>query len=364
MALNFTPKGKTGSAGPQAPAAPTTRPQVNYGAPKASTARVDALKGKLTGNPVPQPAPPRKAGSSARAEQFAGLQKFGLPAGTEAPPSQPNSRDARANLANEAPPPSGLREGAELSQLDTNVDAQTPGEAKAEPLSPQFVALAKQERMIRKARQELAAEKAALKQEREGMVAKSALQADPLKALSEAGVTYDQLVELQLNQAAPDPNQTLLDKIAALEAKLNGVDEKFVTRDKQSYEAAVNQIRNDVKLLVDSDAAFETIKATEQSEEVVELIKKVFDAEGTVLPVEEACKLIEDKLVDREYARVERLSKLSKIKSRMSPPAEPEEANPVAATTPRTTTLTNDGSVQRTLTARERAILAFNQSKA
>lgn len=361
MPLNYTPKGGSTANAPTPQT--TSRPQINYGQPKASTARVDALKGKLTGKPAPQPAPPRKAGSSARAEQFGALQKFGLPPGSPQPVPVPTKNVQGGNLQNEAPPPSGLRHAPELSQVDTSVDGQTAAEAPSEPLSPQFAALAKQERMIRKARQELQAERAALKQEREGMVSKSALQADPLKALSEAGVSYDQLVELQLNQAAPDPNQALLSKIAELEAKLAGVDEKFVARDKQSYDAAVNQIRNDVKLLVDSDAAFETIKATEQSEEVVELIKKVFDVDGEILPVEEACRLVEEKLVEREFARVERLTKLQKIRQRMTPPSETEEANPAEATAPRTTTLTNNGSVQQTLTARQRAIDAFNRAK-
>jgi len=361
MALNITPKAKSNPSNPQPVATPPARPQVNYGKPTTSSARVAALKDKLSKAPPPTPQAPRRAGSSARAEEYAALQKFPTP--------QPQGRtSARQEAPTEFPPqPSGLAPGAvapELSQSNNNVEPPAQVEATSQPLSPQFVALAKQEKAIRRARQELKMREDALKQREAEYVPKSLLTSDPLKALTEAGVTYDRLVELQLNQVAPDPNQALLDKIASLEARLAGVDEQFTKRDSQQYDAAVNQIRRDAKLLVDSDPAFETIKATGQTEHVVELIKQVFNAEGEVLPVEEAARLVEEKLVDREFKRFESLGKLAKIKSRLAPPAEiPEEASPLQPQ-PKQTTLTNQGSVQRALTARERAIMAVEKRMA
>lgn len=366
MALNFTPKGKANPTAPNPANTPTaqTRTQITYGQPAASTARIDALKSKLTGKPIPNPVARRPAGSSARAEEFSKLQKFesATPPPTK-PIGQSSARMEDVDLSNIAPPPSGLAPGAQLAQTDTSIEVPKATEATSEPVSPQFVALAKQERAIRKARIELEAQQAAWKREREGFVSKEQLKADALKTLSEVGISYDQLVESQLNQTPPDPNQPLLDKIAELEKKLAGVDERFESQTKSSYDAAVNQIRKDATLLVDSDAAFETIKATGQTEQIVDLIKKVFDAEGEVLPVEEAAKLIEEKLVEAEYKRFETLSKLSKIKARMQPPTESDEATSLQSQ-PTTTTLSNKGASQRPLTARDRAILAFNQTKA
>jgi len=337
--------------------------EVTMGTPAPSTARVEALKAKLTGQPTPQPVAPRPAGSTARAEQYAKLQnqsgvtkavapKVQPMQDVEPPPAQPNA------VQNEAAPQESL------SQVDNNVETieQAP-EATEKPISPQFAALAKQERQLRKARQELKAQQDAWKAEQASFVSKDLLKTDPLKALSDAGISYEKLTELQLSQVAPDPNQTLLNKIAELEAKLASVDEQFTKRDTQAYDAAVNQIRNDVKLLVDSDDTFETIRATDEQEAVVELIKKVFDAEGTILSVEEAAKLVEEKLLERKLKEVETLTKLSKIKSRLSKPAENlAEANEVQQPQ-KQPTLSNQAAVSRPLTARERAIMAFENAK-
>lgn len=376
MALNYTPKPKSNPTAPQQQTVTPQRSQVRYGVPAASTARADALKAKLTGKaPTQNPAPPRVGRTSARQEEFAKLpNQVQTPrVQTPSPVGNSSARQAPKDLSQVAPPPSGLApgatapapQGAPMSQTNNSVETEgTPTEATSEPLSPQFVALAKQERMIRKARMEQKAREDAWKQDQAKFISKDELLADPLKVLSEAGITYDKLTESQLSQLNPDPNQALLDQIAELKARLEGVDETFKKRDSQAYDAALNQIRSDVGLLVDSDPAFETIKATGQSEDVVDLIKRVFDAEGTVLPVEEACKLVEDKLVDREFERVQKISQLSKIKSRMEPPAEiPEEATLGQQPTIKTQTLTNQGSLQRPLSARERAILAFKKAE-
>lgn len=390
MPLNATPKAKSNPNGAQAPQAPAPRPQVNYNKPTPSSARAEALKSKLKNQPPPQPAPPRRAGSSARAEEYAKLQKFGTPQGMPVPETlapqaarpAPTER-AQQPLSEIEPPPSGLRQPTqgvpsvpatqsaqtELSQVDNSVEAESsPTEANSEPLSPQFVALAKQERAIRRARQEFKAEQDAWKQEKANFISRDEIKSNPLKILADLGISNDHLVELQLNQASPDPNQALHDKIAELESKLSGVNEEFTKRDTASYNAAVNQIRRDVEMLVDSDERFETIKAESEfdkksgTEAVVELIKRVFDAEGTILPVEEAAQMVEEKLLEREFSRVQRLSKLTKIQKRLSPPAEPQ-AEASQAQQPQTTTLTNSSSVQRPLSARERAVLAFERAK-
>jgi hypothetical protein len=354
MALITEPK--SGSSVPQT-TAPQPRPEVKFGIPAPTTARVEALKAKLSGQPAPTiPAPPRVAGSTARAEQYAKLPNYAPNKAQEIVTTQP--------MQHIEPPPVQAQKNDAGAQLNNNVEAtETTQEATEKPVSPQFAALAKQERQIRKARIELKAQQEALKAQQASFVSKDLLKTDPLKALSEAGISYEKLTELQLGQVAPDPNQQLLDKIAALEAKLASVDEQFTKRDTQAYDAALNQIRNDVKLLVDSDATFETIKATGETETVVELIRKVFDAEGTILSVEEAARLVEDKLLDRKLDEVKRLSNLSKIKSRLAIPAEnPEEAK-APQQGQRQVTLSNQAAVSRPLTAREKAIMAFENAK-
>jgi hypothetical protein len=268
----------------------------------------------------------------------------------------------------------GIPTEAPVSQIDNNAGTEAPAaEATSQPLSPQFAALAKQERAIRRARQELKAAQDAWKQQQGEFIRKSELVANPLEKLGEAGLSYEKLTELQLSQANPDPNQTLLKTIEDLKGEIANLKGEFTSRDTQSYDAAVNQIRKDAKLLVDSDESFETIRAFDAmgpqfskdagTEAVVSLIKKVFDSDGEILTVEDAAKQIEEKAVEREFKRIQRFNSLSKIKTRLSPPTESAEAIPLAAT-PQSKTLTNLGSIQRPLTPREKAIQAVERRMA
>lgn len=273
------------------------------------------------------------------------------------------------------PQPSGITPNVEnkpiSTLLDTSEASKAPAEATTSPQDPQLQLLARQQRALRKAQQDLKTAQDAWKQEQAKYVPLDKLRTEPLKALSEAGISQDRLVELQLNQGNPPSESELLKaKIAELETKLNGVDETFKSRDKQAYDNAVRTIQRDAELLVNSDPAYETIKAlgAEGTNEVVELIKKQFALDGTILDVEDAAKQIEELAAEREYQRVQKFTQLPKLKQKLSPPApapsasEGEEAkqSPSSQTTP--PTLTNQMGVSRPLTARERAILAFNQA--
>jgi hypothetical protein len=242
-----------------------------------------------------------------------------------------------------------------------------PAEATSEPLSSQFVALAQKERRLRKAQQEFKAAQDAWKLEQANYIPKERLTSETLKVLTEAGISADKLVELQINQAASqDPNQVLLNKVADLEKQLKDLTDPetgtFAQRDKAAYDSAVAQIRQDAKLLVDSNPAYGTIKSEGQSEEVVTLITRVFEDEGVVLDVEEAAQLIEDKLVERLTKQYERLSKYDKIMKARKPAENPAEATSAQQTPPQAHTLTNAGASQRQLTPRERAILRVQEN--
>lgn len=361
MPLVVEPRSRSGQPIQQA-----AKPEVTVGRVSPTTARAEALKAKLMNQPNNNPAPPRIATTSARQEQYGKLQSY-APAPTQAPQStQP--------LADVPPPPSGANPAVDaapsdpaLYQSDNNVEVkEAPTEAASQPLSPQFVALAKKEQAIRKARQELKAQQEAFERERANYVAKESLKTDPLSALNELGLTYDKLTELQLSQQNPDPNQQTLEQLeklkAQLEERLSSFDQKLADRDKQAYDAAVNQIRRDVELLVDSDPSFETIKASGEIGAVVELIEKVFHKEGQILTVEEAAKLVEEALVERESDRLQKLLALSKIKSRVGVVEKTQQQEEVQQQPQ--PTLSNTQSVNRPLTARERAIMRVQELNA
>lgn len=355
MALNITPKAQSTTTTTNSVTSQTPRPSVTFGKPNATTARVEGLKAKLQS--AANPVAPRPAGSSARAEQYAKLQSY-----TTQP--QQNAQNFQQPMQNVEPPPTQPMVNAQqatqpaVAQIDNNVEStKASPEASRELEDARFAAFERQERAMRKARQELEREKAQWKAEQASL--RDKLQANPLQFLSENGITYDKLVELQLNQPNVDPNQELIEKrLRDIEnSTMQKVEQRLIEKAQAERQAAVQQFRSDVNFLVDSDPAFETIKTLGYQDEVVSLIEKAFDQEGSLLTVEEACNLVEEKLVDRKQKEIESLASLSKFKQRLVKPAEPraEASNQV-------TTLSNQVAVNRPLTPRERAVLAVEQA--
>lgn len=272
-------------------------------------------------------------------------------------------------------PPSRQPQG----QNNTNeniVEPEAPqAETKAEePLSSQYAILARKEKQLRQREQQLKAREAALAQppkaetpppsqptfDESKYIPKDRLTKDPFSVLTELGLTYDQLTEMAMN--APRPEQiALMNEMKSIKEemeKIRGETKKsFEDSQKQQYDQAINQIRNDVKSLVKVDPAFETIQATGSVEDVVQLIERTFNEDGVLMSVEDAAREVEEYLVDEAI----KLSRLKKIQQRLAPKAEPEAPKTTAQPQKQPLkTLTNSVGSNRQLSAKERAILAFN----
>lgn len=194
---------------------------------------------------------------------------------------------------------------------------------KEELLSPRFAALARQQKEIRRQQAELRAEKEKMSAEiaryQSDYIPKAKLTEDPLGTLSSNGISYDQLVELAVQY--PTSNDPVIKQIRD---ELTAIKEEKTQRQKldeetqaKNYETAVNQIRNEAKLLIDSDAAFETVKEEGQQDAVVALIEETFKDEGRLLSVEEAAQMVEEFLIEDAM----RKANLKKVKARLQPPA-------------------------------------------
>lgn len=241
--------------------------------------------------------------------------------------------------------------------LNTPATEAAPESEATKLTSQQHVELARKERRLVKLQQDIKAQQDALKSEQGKYISIEDLKADPYKYLNNAGVTYEQLTQ---QPAAQTPQDTLQAKIDALEAKLSSFDTKQTEKEKSEYQQALSVISGDVDLLVGSDERFETIKATGSNQEVVKLIEKVFEAEGTILSVEDAAQMVEKHLEEQTLNQIQKLSKLKKMQAKLAPQAAPLDEKPLQGKAP-TKTLTNAMGVARPLSARERAILAFNR---
>jgi hypothetical protein len=256
------------------------------------------------------------------------------------------------------------------------VESAPAGEPAApaieERMSPKLLALAKKEKMQRERERQIAEREAKIKEQEEQYakqyIPKDRITKDTLTVLEEMGITRDKLAELILNGPAPvDPViNTLQSELNQIKSQLTESEKRQQEQQAKAYENAVATIRNEAKQLIESNVEFETIKETGNVEAVVELIKKTYEEENTLLTVEEAAKQIEEILVEEglKYAG------LNKIKAKLTPQeaiaeavqaqAKPKEVQVSGKPQQQLKTLTNAvASSGKPLSARERAIMAF-----
>ena len=245
-------------------------------------------------------------------------------------------------------------------------------------LSRQFAQLARQEKAVRaqvqamKAKEQaLAAREAALtqqpkveQQDLSNYISKDRFKQDPLAVLAETGLSYDELTQQLINQQPANPRieahiGRLEAKIAELEQANKKSSESQAEQQANQYKAAVKQITQDVTKLVSNDPNFETIKATNSVQDVVDLITETYNKDGVILSIEDAAQQVEDYYVEEAM----KLSQIDKIKKRLA--ANAQAASPVKQAQPQDPkqpqpmkTLTNDIASSRKLTQRERAIAA------
>lgn len=334
--------------------------------------------------PKSAPAPVEGAISAhqqAAAKRQAAIAAFngGVNQAQPAPVSNPSKVSAEEMTAVTAKKPE--EESLEGQTPTTDAPpAEAPKEATAPkevPLSSQYAQLARKEKAIRAQQLEMKQQEAAFKAREDAIKAKEAemqsayipkdrFAKEPWKVLSESGITYDQLTEQVLNAPSPEAQAheaviaRLEAKIQALEDGQNTTKKTFEDSQKQAYTQAVSQIRTDAKQLVYTNPDYETIKATNSAEDVVELITKTFHADGVLLTVEEAAAAVEEYLVEEGL----KIAKLDKIQKRLKPataaPAAPASKD---AKQPQMKTLTNTVGSTRQLSAKERAMLAFKGEK-
>lgn len=265
------------------------------------------------------------------------------------------------------------------SQVQSEQAPAAP-EPKSDSLNSQFALLARKEKSLRAQAQaqasELKAKEQAIFAREEALKAKEAeyatnyipkskLKLDPLSVLTAEGVSYDELTQAILNpRQAQDPRIVAeLEQLKAEVKKSQDLQEQtrkaYEDQQKQVYQQAVNQIHKDAVALVNSDSSFETIKATGNAKEITRLIEKVYHKDGIMLTVEEAAREVEEHLVEK-YSGV--VSRVEKLKARLSPkeqlaqqsqePKQPQQEQTMK-------TLTNAVNASKTISARDRAILAF-----
>jgi hypothetical protein len=299
----------------------------------------------------------------------------------ETPVANPNNISTEELSALQVPAPQ-----VEQTESDNNADTseatteEIREKAKRDPEQERrFQRLAQQERKFRSQVQqqniELKRRDAALKQREAelegrtapqdltGFISKDRLRQDYISAIEEAGGSYDELVQQVTNRRETDPRvfntiQKLEDKIASLESKLDEGSKNATVQQQQAYQTAIKQIRADATELVTSDDNYSTVRDMNAVKDVVELIERKYKKDGTILSIEKACELVENHLID-ETVKAANSKKVRERLAKSSATISNTATKPQQTQQQQLKTLTNSVSSQRQLTARERAIAAF-----
>lgn len=187
---------------------------------------------------------------------------------------------------------------------------------------------------------------------------------DPTKV----GLTYEEIANRYLHQPSPEMQKTnaLEAKIMELEARLTAQAEEGKKGQTEAYTQAIKQINSEVNNLVKSQAQeYEAIAANHAQRRVVDLIELTYKEDGLLMSVEEACKEVEDYLIDRALA----VSKLSKVQAKLKPATQEDASKTEEMKTPlqsktQINTLTRSAvqNLSKPMTnaeRRQRAIAAF-----
>jgi hypothetical protein len=333
---------------------------------------------KVAGTLNPTPAQP--PGMSARDRAIA---KFMPPAASAPPANTVPVQDATRISPEESsiviPPaakevPVSIEQKAAEPQINKD---EAPTTATDEPLSAQYAQLARKEKALRTQVQELKRQQEAFKAAQDAikpasepsaptsnMINRDEFLKDPWKHLNEMNLSYDALTMSALN--GPKPEELAFNKLQAeVKAELQTMRDAQEqarkaqeTQQQTAYQNAINQIRAEATKLVGSDPNLETIKETESIGDVVQLIEDTYKKDGVLLTVAEAAKQVEEYLVEEAM----RLTKIKKIQQRLAPaapPAAPKQAAETNAVQTPVKTLTNSMSASKPMSARERAVAAF-----
>lgn len=257
--------------------------------------------------------------------------------------------------------------------------------AKEDSLSSKYAALARRERAnqarleaeqnkIKARESEIANREAAIKaKEAEYLgnyIPKSRLQQDTLAALSDAGLDYDQITNLMLQQQNAQANPMYDNKIRLLENQVNEMRQQAEANRKSleeqsqvNYKTALSQIETDIKRAVKSNPDFETIDKTGSHKDVLDLIEAAYNEglgdeypKGTILDIYDAAKMVEEVLAEDLYQYA---TKVTKVNKRLSTPAKSAQVQQAPKQAELKTLTNNISSSSKQLSARERAIAAY-----
>lgn len=273
-------------------------------------------------------------------------------AGVDAQASRVETLRAMKMTTNANPVSLAAPETQELP-ISTDNKESNPVVEDTQPISPQFAALAKQRRALQQEKRAFEDQKKAFEAEKSqggDSIPRALLKSRPLKALLEAGVTYEQLTEeILANQGSSELNE-LKAEIAALK---EGVDKKLTDSESQAREQLYKEVTRDAQSLVASRADdFELVQKMGRVPVAVEIWKREFSETGEYPDIEGILKDVEEHSLE-ECRGFSSLKKIQSIFKQPEPQVQQQRPQGMR-------TLTNKDTASVPMSAKARALAAFH----
>jgi hypothetical protein len=249
--------------------------------------------------------------------------------------------------ATETAPVETVTEQTEAPQAPETQATETPPAEEKKLLSPQLAALAKKEKAILKRELEAKTLQGQLQKEREEFAKRMAefeeTMKNPWKLLERSGYSYEDLVNMKLNEGNPTPDIEIrnvkseiqkLREEQELEKKKLKEDQERLARAEE--EKQIKLFKDNLKTIVSKDSdKFELVNLYGAYETVFQTIEAHFEQTQEVMDIETAANLVEKYL----EAEAEKVLKAKKISQKIAPPKAQETKEEVKA---QPKTLTND----------------------
>lgn len=142
------------------------------------------------------------------------------------------------------------------------------------------------------------------------------LKKEPLEVLKEAGLSFEQIAEMALNDGKPTPDMMQNELEQKFNSKLQELEQKLQEKEQQEQQARqqkmLQEFRQNLDNFVEENAAeYELIKANEATDLVYGVIEEHAENTGEILEYKKACDAVEAYLLDEAKQHLS----LGKVKS-------------------------------------------------
>ena len=281
------------------------------------------------------------------------------------------------NLYGELDTPVANEAEAEVVAQESNEKRAEELKPKEDPFSKRFASLSKKEKALRQREQQINSRMAELEAKMSSMNAPKSEPAkesfdvqfkrDPLKALADAGMPYEKLTDLVLNNGKrpmEDQLQMLREEIESKsKSEVDELRRQIQERDnsqlKEREVAAVNNFKHSINDFIKETADYNILQDLGGADLVYEKIEEHYNQHGKVLEIKEAADLLKSDLMEKAKLLFEKLG-LSKPAQTSSKQPEQRKAAPTLSNKASAVT---SGSLKPNMSLEEAKLAAANLLK-